>query len=74
MSQLHWSLGGDLQDFDLGNSNAAEGVWLDSDALCFQGEHCFPVLLREASEVISEEGMYGWGLSVIIGFSNICYI
>lgn len=22
-------------------------IWRDSDALCFEGEHCFPVLLRE---------------------------
>ncbi len=44
----HWNLGGDLKDFDLGKSDATKGVWLDSDALCFQGEHCFPVLLREA--------------------------
>lgn len=47
MSKLQWSLTGDLQDFDLGQSGAVIGVWRDSGALCFQGEHCFPVLLCE---------------------------
>lgn len=47
MTKLSWRLVDDLQAFDLGNSGAGKGVWRNSDALCFEGEHCIPVLLRE---------------------------
>ncbi|KIL39968.1 hypothetical protein SD70_16390 [Gordoniibacillus kamchatkensis] len=47
MFKLQWSLSDDLTEFDLGKSGARAGRWRDSDALCFDGGHCFPVLLRE---------------------------
>jgi hypothetical protein len=47
MTKLHWSLIADCADFDLGNSGARIGLWRESEALCFEGSHCFPVLLRE---------------------------
>lgn len=48
MYKFQWNLCDDLNDFDLGKSGANKGVWLDSVALCFEGEHCFPVLIRES--------------------------
>lgn len=47
MSKLYWNFCDDLKDFDLGESGATKGIWRDSDALCFAGKHCVPVLLRE---------------------------
>jgi hypothetical protein len=47
MSKFHLNHIDDLKEFDLGKSGAKKGVWRDSEALCFEGEHCFPVFLPE---------------------------
>jgi len=48
MSKYQWSLWDNLNDFDLGKTEARKEVWCGSEALFFQGQHCFPVLLNKS--------------------------